>query len=220
MFPHENISKQTGVFNRWILLIKINIHCPLSIFLYQKITVYIGGSAHFRSVCNFRFQRTTFDRNSIQPQLNYIFSPHLCSQLLQGHDSNGWYMCKASHVITIGKYLKMKLSSLLDQSNDKKCLPLIMYVFYNPRSIKLFRCGTFNSHPKKSTHDQLSAVKLNISLCNKLVVKLLTLIDYCFHFTNMSNLTQFSPSLAELLILEKKKCLHVYKQQCGFPSKE
>lgn len=70
MFPHENISKQTGVFNQWILLIKINIHCPLSIFLYQKITVYIGGSAHFRSVCNFRFQRTTcaswiLDRNSI-----------------------------------------------------------------------------------------------------------------------------------------------------------
>lgn len=29
---------------------------------------------------------------------------------------------------------------------------------------------------QKSTHDQLSAVKLNISLCNKLVVKLLTLI--------------------------------------------
>lgn len=53
MFPHENISKQSGVFNRWILLIKRNIHCPLSIFLYQKITVYIGGSAHFR------FQRTT-----------------------------------------------------------------------------------------------------------------------------------------------------------------
>lgn len=40
MFPYENISKQTGVFNRWILLLKINIHCTLSIFLYQKITVF------------------------------------------------------------------------------------------------------------------------------------------------------------------------------------
>lgn len=38
--------------------------------------------------------------------------------------------------------------------------------------------------PKKCTHDQLLAEKLNISLCNKLVVKLLTPchIDYCFHF--------------------------------------
>lgn len=25
------------------------IRCPLSIFLYQKMAVYMGGSAHFRS---------------------------------------------------------------------------------------------------------------------------------------------------------------------------
>lgn len=31
----------------------IYIRCPLSIFLYQKMAVYVGGPAHFRSVSNF-----------------------------------------------------------------------------------------------------------------------------------------------------------------------
>lgn len=44
------------IYRSRLVLIKINIHRPPSIFLYQKITVYICGSAHFRSVTS---QRTT-----------------------------------------------------------------------------------------------------------------------------------------------------------------
>lgn len=44
------------IYRSRLVLIKINIHRPPSIFLYQKITVYICGSAHFRSVIS---QRTT-----------------------------------------------------------------------------------------------------------------------------------------------------------------
>lgn len=32
MFPHENISEQAGVFNRWMLLIKVDIYVVLLVF--------------------------------------------------------------------------------------------------------------------------------------------------------------------------------------------
>lgn len=41
MFPYENISKQTGVFNWWIITVKDQYALyTFTIFLYQKITVF------------------------------------------------------------------------------------------------------------------------------------------------------------------------------------
>lgn len=81
MFPHENISKQTGVFSRWILLLKDRYTLSTQYFsVSENHCVYIGGSAHFRSVCNFIFHKgrhvpvESFHAN-IKPQLNYFFLP-------------------------------------------------------------------------------------------------------------------------------------------------
>lgn len=91
----------------------------------------------------------------------------------------------------------------------------MMYVLYNLRSIKLFSTWYLNPppHPPKKMYSW-SAVgwKVKYILCNKLVVKLLTLchIDYCLHFYQLSNLIKFSPSLAEL---KKTVFMHINSSQ-------
>lgn len=66
MFPHKKkLYKSRLVFsNRWILLLKINIHCPLSIFLYQKMTVFtwVDQLISDSLISYFKHARGTCDR--------------------------------------------------------------------------------------------------------------------------------------------------------------
>lgn len=98
------------IYRSRLVLIKINIHRPPSIFLYQKITVYICGSAHFRSVISQRTTRAswTLTKKKKKNQFSYSSNPffflsHLSlTAFLRVHVSDGWYVCKTSSA-AIGK---------------------------------------------------------------------------------------------------------------------
>lgn len=78
MFPRENISKQTGVFSRWILLLKINIHCPLIVFFCIRKSLCLHRWISSFQICLY-FHTSEDDACQLSPWRRHFSVPHLCS---------------------------------------------------------------------------------------------------------------------------------------------